>query len=366
MVQQGLVEYIRRLLEQGYDSGSIRTTLLNAGYSPYDVDAAMRASGAPAKRIGGKPLIVAFVIILFACAAALLLLKLLQAPPVQLEVSVNLFSTEVAPGQEVVVNTDIRNPGGKKVDGLIDFEVLGPAGRVASKTEEFSVVTQVSVPVSVRLPSDAVIGDYRVFVRVSYKGKSEQASSSFSVVERVEQPAVPVESLKREAEEVARELQLTCPGGCDDLNFCTDDSCVQGVCRSVPVVPCCGNGECEAGESKSSCMLDCSERPVSPDEIKLKAKELAKSDVNGAVELCDSLVQRSYIDGCLSDVAEAGENKEPCARVVNSDLRDGCFITFAYKNDFSVCSEIKNSYMKTSCDTWAQISAVQQSAPSES
>ncbi len=362
MVQQGLVEYIRRLLEQGYESGAIRTTLLNAGYSPYDVDAAMRASGAPARKIGGKPLIVAFVIILFASAGALLLLKLLQAPPVELQVSVNLFSTEIAPGQEVVVNTDIRNPGAKKVEGLIDFEVSGPAGRVASKTEKFSVVTQASIPVSIQLPSDAVVGDYRVFVRVSYKGKTEQASSSFSVVERVVQPAAPVETLKRESEESARALQLTCPGGCDDLNFCTDDACVQGVCSNVPVIPCCGNAKCEAGESKSSCMLDCSERPVSPDEIKVKAKELASSDVAGAMNVCDSLAQRSYIDGCLSDVAEASGNKEPCSRVVDSDLRDGCFITFAYKNDFSVCSEIKNSYMKTSCDTWSQISAQQPAA----
>jgi len=362
MVQQSLVEYIRRLLEQGYDSGTIRTTLLNAGYSPYDIDAALRASGsAPTRRISVKPLVIAFVIILFASAGALLLLKLMQAPPIELQVSVNMFSTEIAPGQEVVVNTDIRNPSGRKVDGLIDFDVSGPAGKVASKTEKFSVVTQASVPASIQLPATVVPGDYTVFVKVSYKGKSEQSSGSFSVVERVERPAAPVEALKKEAEEVARELQLTCPGGCDDLNFCTNDVCVQGTCRNDPVIPCCGNGECEAGESQSSCMLDCSERPVDPAEIGKRAEELAKSDVGRAMEVCDSLVQRSYVDGCLSKVAEAGGNKEPCTRVVNSDMRDGCFIAFAYKNDFSVCAEIKNSYMKTSCNTWAQISATQPS-----
>jgi hypothetical protein len=353
MVQQNLVEYIRRLLEQGYDSGTIRTTLLNAGYSPYDVDAALRAAGgAPARKIGLRPLLIAFVIILFASAGALLLLKLLQAPPVELDVSMNLFSTQIALGQEVVANIDIRNPSGREVGGLIDFEVSGPAGRVAAKTEKFSVVNQASVPVSIQLPASAVIGDYSVLVTVSYKGKSERVSSGFSVVERVERPVVPVETLEREAEETARELQLTCPGGCDDLNFCTNDACVQGVCRNEQIVPCCGNGRCESGESQSSCMLDCSERPVSPEEISVKAEELAKSDVGRAVEVCGSLVQRSYVDGCLSKVAEASGNKAPCSQVVNSDVRDGCFVAFAYKNDFSVCAEIKNSYM-----TWAQISA---------
>jgi len=362
MVQQSLVEYIRRLLEQGYDSGTIRTTLLNAGYSPYDVDASLRATGSPGKKIGGKPLIIAFVIILFASAGALLLLKLLQAPPIELQVSVNLFSTEIAPGQEVVVNIDIRNPSGRSVDGLIDFEVSGPGGRVASKTEKFSVVSQASVPASIQLPPTIVPGAYTVFVKVSYKGKSEQASRGFSVVESVAQPpAAPVEALKNEAEEAARELQLTCPGGCDDLNFCTNDACVQGQCQNVPVTPCCGNAQCEQGESKSSCVLDCSERPVDPADIEAKARDRAKSDLAGAVAICETLMQRSYVDGCLSVVAEASENKEPCTKVVNSDVRDGCFITFAYKNDFSVCSEIKNEYMKTSCNTWAQISATKPS-----
>lgn len=364
MVQESLVAYVRRLVEQGYDSGTIRTTLLNAGYSQYDVDAALRSAGAPARKIGGKPLIIAFVIILFASAGALLLLKLLQAPPIELQVSVNLFSTELAPGQELVVNTDIRNPSGKKVDGLIDFEVSGPGGRVASKTEKFSVVTQASVPASIQLPQDVAPSDYTVSVKVSYKGKYEQASRGFSVVEQVSQQVAPVEALTKEAEEAAREIQLTCPGGCDDLNFCTNDACVQGECKNEPITPCCGNGKCEEGESKSSCVIDCSERPVDPDEIETKAAELAKSDVNGAMAMCDSLVQRTYVDGCLSEVAEASENKEPCARVVNSDIRDGCFITFAYKNDFSVCSEIRNDLMKTSCDTWAQVSATEQPAQS--
>ena len=54
MVQESLIEYIQKLLKLGYDAGTIRATLLNAGYSPYDIDIALRIAGAPERKIGTK------------------------------------------------------------------------------------------------------------------------------------------------------------------------------------------------------------------------------------------------------------------------------------------------------------------------
>lgn len=359
MVQQSLVEYCQRLLQQGYDAGVIRTTLLNAGYSPYDVDAALRASGAPSgRKISTKPLLIAFVIILFASAGLLIALKFLQAPPVVLDMSVSLFSSQFSPGQDVVVNIELRNPRGKQTNGLIDVVVSGPSGKVASKTESFSVSNVASIPVSIPLPSSAVEGSYEIAVKVSYKGKQAVESKIFEVKSEIERAVLPSEVLEEKAEVEAREIQLTCPGGCDDLNFCTRDECVQGECMNTPVVPCCGNAQCESGESRSSCALDCSERYVSPDEVKARAKELASSDVVAAIETCDSIAQRAYIDACLDDVAVVSENKDACLNIVDSDIRDGCLMTFAYKNDFSVCSDIKNEYIRNSCNSLAGVGSV--------
>ncbi len=363
MVQQSLIEYIQKLLQMGYDAGTIRTTLLNAGYSPYDVDTALRVAGAPgAKRIGTKVLVIAFVALLVLSVAVLLMLKAVQKPPVQLSFSVDLFSTQVEPGKDLVVNAVIANPSGARTSGLIDYEVSGPAGSVVKKTESFTVTTQASIPTSISIPAGTPKGSYSLSIRMSYLNKPPvQFARQFEVVSKVE-AAVPGEVLEEKKEEKARELQLTCPGGCDDLNFCTVDKCEQGVCIYTPVVPCCGNRECEPSESPSGCALDCSERPISVGDVRKKAAEAATADIGRAKEICDTLVQRAYIDGCLIDVSEASKSKEPCSVIVDSEQRDACLIPFAYQGDYSVCKDITNKYMKNSCLSLAGISAVSATA----
>jgi len=51
-----------------------------------------------------------------------------------------------------------------------------------------------------------------------------------------------------------------CPISCDDNNPCTRDYCSAATnyeCKHEPIVPCCGNGVCEMGESCETCEKDC-------------------------------------------------------------------------------------------------------------
>jgi len=355
MVQQSIIEYVQGLLRQGYDPGTIRSTLLNAGYSPYDVDAAMRIAGAPGRHIETKTLVIIFAVIVALAVVVLIVLKAMQPAPAVLSFDVNLFSTEVAPGQDVVVNAEIQNPGGSKASGLIDYEITGPSGKIASKTESFSVLNQASVPTAISLPSTAPLGSYSLVATLSYSGKQLKASRTFEVKKKVVQSA-PIEALKERPVEAAKAVQLTCPGGCDDLDFCTTDACVSGVCVNTPIVPCCGNKVCEPGETADTCPLDCGARPASTEEIISKAKSLAVSDLSGARAACDSLVLRPYVDSCLSSVSEVADSKETCADIVDSAQRDSCYMPFAYKGDFSVCEKLSNPYMKTACVSLAELS----------
>ncbi len=355
MVQVSLVEYIQNLLRQGYDAETIRSTLLNAGYSPYDVNMALRAAGAPVKKtISTKTLIIAFSVILALALIVLIVLRMSQPEPASLGFNVNLFSTEVGPGQDLIVNAEIQNPSGRKISGLIDYEVAGPAGKIVSKTESFSVERQTSIPTAISLPS-AVPGSYSLVAILSYAGKTSQLSRSFKVVSK----AVPApEVLKERTVEAARAVQLTCPGGCEDFNFCTTDSCVSGVCVSSPVVPCCGNTVCEVGENVNNCQIDCSDRPVTPNEIIEKAKSAAGSDLSRAENICDSIVLRPYVDSCLADISAVSDSKSPCSAIVDSGKRDSCYMPFAYDGDFSVCSELTNPYMVNACTSLASLSGM--------
>ena len=344
MVQQSLVEYVRSLLNQGYGEGVIRSTLLNAGYSPSEVDVAFRVvRGLSVRSVSTRSLVLVFGVLFVLALVIFGVLKFLGPSPADLSFSVGLFSSSFSPGQEVLVNVDISNSGGA-VSGLIDFEVIGPGGRVAGKTESFSVVNSVSVPSSIVLPKGAPLGSYSLKVSLSYGVHSSSKSVSFNVVEGVKS-SVASESLVSPSVESAIQVELSCPVSCDDLDFCTLDSCVKGECVHRVVVPCCGNRVCESGEV---CGVDC-EGLVDVDATRVEAVSLASSDFSGAVNLCKSLGASYLVDGCLADVSEEGNSKSGCLSIVDVEVRDSCLVSFALKDDFSVCDDVVNQYLKNSC-----------------
>lgn len=349
MVQESLVEYCRQLLEQGYDVQTIQTTLINAGYSKYDANDALRAAGASVPsgfNISGKVLLLVFGGILALALLVWLVLFFSGPEPAPLAVSSSLLSTQVSPGDEAVINVDISNPDDRRVSAALEVVVSGPGGVVDIYSESLDLDSSKRIPVRVRIPAGSSAGQYSVDVSLAYGPLTVRSSSSFEVrLEIVQPPAgivdVPVES--------AVDVSLTCPASCDDLQFCTRDSCVSGVCVNEPIVPCCGNGVCEAGE-EGVCSVDCSPQ-ISPQSVIESAVAEAASNSQSAVQKCLSLGMQFYVDSCLNDVAGAANSKSVCDQISSSDSRDQCLIGFAYKGDFSVCAQIQDVYLRTSCDS---------------
>jgi|GEM_PF-1575265 len=70
-----------------------------------------------------------------------------------------------------------------------------------------------------------------------------------------EEEAIPEEEAATQNEST----QKQCPS-CEDNNSCTGDSCSEETdyeCIHEPVIPCCGNGECEEKENWTTCSKDC-------------------------------------------------------------------------------------------------------------
>jgi len=346
MVQQSLVEYIQKLLQMGYDAGTIRNTLLGAGYSPSDVEIAIRvAQGKPERKIPTKTLAIIFIVILLLAIGTIVTISLTRAPPTQLSLSLTALSTQVSQGQDLVITTEIINPSGRKTSTLIDYTATGPGGRIFAKTESTTITTRGSIPSTIPIPKEAALGSYTLTVTLSYKGKTTTQKLNFEIVS--EEKVVP--SFKKPTEEEAKEIQLTCLGGCDDLNFCTTDTCVKGECIYTPLVPCCGNGICEEGEQ---CPIDCAEKPIAPQQIIEKAKT---EEFSQAMQTCNEIGQRAYIDSCLNQVAEATKNSAACDEIVGDEMRDACYMPFAYNGDYRVCPKVKSTYLKNSCNTLTQL-----------
>lgn len=349
MVQESLVEYCRQLLAQGYDSETIRTTLISAGYSKFDANDALRAAGASVPsgfHVDGRTLIFVFGGLLVLALIVWLVLLFTGPEPAPLSVSTSLLSTQIAAGEEVVINVDVSNPDDRKVSASLEVTVSGPNGVVDIRSESLQLDSSRRVPVRILIPEGSSAGQYVVEAVLSYGPLTVRSSSSFEVREKVSQAPsgivdVPVEQ--------AVDVSLTCPASCDDLQFCTRDSCVAGQCVNEPIVPCCGNGVCESGEDVS-CSIDCSPQ-VSPQTIIEEAVGLAVANQQGAVQKCHSLGMQFYVDSCLNDVASAANSKSVCEQISSGDSRDACLISFAYKGDFSVCAQIQDVYLRTSCDS---------------
>jgi len=352
MVQESLVEYCRQLLAQGYDVETIRTTLINAGYSKFEANDALRAAGAnipSSSHISGKTLIFVFGGLLVLALIVWLILLFSGPEPAPLAVSTSVLSERVSAGEEVVINVDISNPDDRKVSASLEVTVSGPSGVVDLRSESLELDSSKRVPFKILIPEGSSDGQYSADVVLSYGPLTVRSSDFFEVRSQSVQPPAGIVDVPVER---AVDVSLTCPASCDDLRFCTKDSCVNGQCVNEQIVPCCGNGVCEQGESESSCSVDCAPQ-VNPQSVIDEAKGLAVVNPSGAIQKCVSLGMQFYVDSCLNDVAGAANSKAVCDLISSSESRDACLISFAYhpKKDYSVCAQIQDVYLRTSCDS---------------
>ncbi|RMD57944.1 hypothetical protein D6825_02465 [Candidatus Woesearchaeota archaeon] len=349
---QELVEYAKKLLQQGYSKATIRQTLQRAGYPPQIIEQALREASAQ-KISPTKLLIIAFGAIATLSILTIAAIILFKGPQEPLQYSISIFNTKPAPGDELIITSKITNPSEKREKGTIDYSIKGPEGTIAQRTFDFEVEDTLTVPHKIKIPENTIEGQYTLKAQMSYDTKTTTRTAIFEITKPESIESKPIETIeeKEEKEERAEKLLLECPQKCDDFNFCTKDYCDRGVCKYEEITPCCGNKKCESGESEQTCALDCAEKPPTPDEVSIKAAELAKTDITSAITLCEGLAQKTYIDTCLLDVSESAQTKEPCNRVKSPDMRDACYIAFAYKptNDFTVCDSISNPSTKNAC-----------------
>lgn len=338
-----LSDYIQKLLSQGYSLGSIRSTLLNAGYSPSEIDTAF---GQTTHHIHTSPLVLALLVVLALTGVGIYFFA--PAPEQPLDFSADLLSPTAVPGGTVELAVHIINSNERKISATLSALVRAPNGTTYPAQKIVVVEKEVSVPLSLSLSADSASGRYTVTTKLSWGTQSKTQSLMFTVAPRTQITTT------EQREQLVEIKQLTCPGGCDDQNFCTTDTCNKGICEYVPIIPCCGNRNCESEESENSCILDCGKR-VTSTSIRDQAIILSKVNLAQAISTCETLAQQSYVDECLASVSDTAANKQPCEGIVSDDLRDACYIPFSYKNDFSVCEKITNQAIKNSCVTLAQV-----------
>lgn len=335
MVEKTLINYIKKSLKEGYSEQSIKNRLAQAGYSQYDIQEAFQK--ASKKQINIQPLLIIFGILLVGIIIVIIALSITSKPPAELILNVQTYKTQVSPGEEVIFNANIMNPSGRTTETLVDATIKGRQV-IYIPSQTVIVREQASVPITAQIPQGAEEGQYDAEITISYDGKQKRRTQTFEVA-KLEFPTKTEELT--ESERVEQKIAVC--RDCDDLDLCTDDECIQGKCVHTQIIPCCGNGVCEAGETNCrDCQTD----------AYTEIEQTAKNNPEQALQMCKT---SENVDICIKKTAIASVRKMYCEHIQDSELRDACYITFAYTGDFTVCEKIENKYTRNSCYTMKNI-----------
>ena len=201
------------------------------------------------------------------------------------------------------------------------------------------------------LPETLVSGRYLIRATIEYGAKTTSDSLTFSVgSDSTSTPGTQEIPLLSKPSLTPGQ----CTPSCNDYDACTRDLCTDGSCVFESITPCCGNFECESGETESTCAQDCKPRPLTQGEaigeIRKRAEQMAASKTADAVTLCKSIAVLAQADSCLEDVATLSEKSDICSSINGPKLRDSCYLDFALKKkQGNVCEHITDRWMAQSC-----------------
>jgi len=362
MARKKVVDYIKSLLQKGYDISAIRTTMLKYGYTNKDIDEAVNQINQPTIRheihLSKATIFVILFVVIALAGAFFYVYNPLKTPTKLLDLKLEPVSTSVQPGSNIAFVREISNLGSsKRFDVLMRQELLDSSTFkiVSFSTDTVAVETSSSTQSKVAVPSDAKPGDYILRVAASYDNKKAIATFPVKILPK-KQEANAAEENCFDGIKNQDEIDVDCGGicgpckilDCNDDDICTDDRLENGKCVNTQIVPCCSNNICEEGEEES-CAEDCGE--VEEPNINLDdIKKTAKYDPAKASQQCNQIEIPDLKDTCISNIAEVQKNKNYCTKIISARIKDLCYSNIAkISNDNSICTEIISDGVRDSC-----------------
>jgi len=353
MVNGNLQKYVRQLLQQGYSPESIKRTLVSSGHSPKTVDEVLSQRAVKVKPV----LIIAGIIGILVISIMAYFFVFPETKLISLQLTTQ--TKEVQTGGTLKFTSILKSPQEKEAQVILTYEIIDQKKKqiVLTEKEEAIVGESAQLLKNIDLPTSISSGTYMLRTIVQYDNNKDVKTALFSVKSSEKTKEI----LPNESKElVFEEAEYTCPLGCEDYNPCTNDKCDKGVCKHNTITPCCGNGKCESGETILNCAEDCS--PKTKDSAKTQDEALiaGKTDIQRATVLCNSIPDPGDSDKCFSDLAKVSNKSTVCGGIQNIVSRDGCYIDFAYQEDFTVCDQVNDEYLLRTCYT---LSALNEQAP---
>jgi len=402
MVKKSLIEYVRSLVQKGYDISTIRNVLLKYGYTNKNVDEAINLVYHPTIRHEIHLSHTTTLVIIFIFASLLGIVSFFyygpKTPTKLLDLNLEPIAMTAESGESIIFLKELSNLGSsRRYDVVIKQEIIDPKTNkiLTQKIETRAIETFGSTQTKILVPKETKPGDYILRTIVEYDNKKAVATLPVKIVAFAEKWTC-FDGIKNQNEEgidcgsICKpcEVQVL---ECNDNNPCTDDVIEGGMCVNKPVTPCCGNNICEVQEQEN-CNADCKKEiePFSslPSTGTLEdIKELAKVNPSRALQQCNAIEVPDLKDTCISNIGEVQRDKNYCVQIVNArrkDLcysniakltndnslcdeisidgrKDSCYMTFVLDNkDYSVCGKITNKQLRQSCESLKQLNELNQ------
>jgi len=241
---------------------------------------------------------------------------------------------------------------------VIQYEVEDIKTReVITRIEETEAVeTRSEKVVRIRIPDDALEGNYLLRATAYYQDLEATASFTFKIIE---QEVAALEITEEEVTPFPKDSEEAC----NDFDVCTIDSFVDGQCAYEEIRPCCGDFICQEGENEDNCPDDCLKilgRGEAIAEIIRQAESLAEENLLKAAQLCRSIQDTYKADECLLNIARKSRKSVLCGQLLERRTKDKCFVDFAIKDEkFELCDKIYDRWLKQSCTSYARLSKIQ-------
>ncbi len=401
----GLSQYVEEQLTKGYNVNDIRQYLLRYGYSPTDVDAAIQSihhNPPQFTHIFSHSVTAAIVIVL---ALGLGIGIYFTLPTTTTPTLIISSPTQASPQSSLSISYSI---GSFTSPLSITYTITDVTSKVLSRGK--ATLTLKSGSFSTTAP--ALQGTYKLTAQGQTNGRRIESSTSF-IVSTIDTSDTCTNGVIDQGEggvdcggqckpctttsctnaiQDGNEQNIDCGGDCgpcenpvpltcDDKNPCTQDEQVRGSCRSIPILPCCGNTVCEPNEQQL-CTEDCSSQTVR-DFYNLPILDIVDEAISSAAtnpaksrSLCGSIKDEAFFDNCFrdvakithatsdcdniqtvkkkescyTDIADATQSIDTCLLIINNDRRDFCIQKLQNNHGIFACDKYTNTLLREGCE----------------
>ncbi len=360
---QNLLEFVKSQIKNGFEPAKIKQHLLSSGYSPDSVEKAlsdgsseMNVFYSPVKSKNKTLLAISFFLLTLLLSGTFLVLVLGDKKGIIIDYELDVLNDEVEKGTYLRFEHSYSEvEGSQHFDVKVDYFVqsLELYEDVKSWGEVVSVADLDGKAGRVIIEEDLPSGDYVLRSVVSYNGEEQRAVDNFIVFEEGEIPEKEDDNGDDPSDE---DDNGDDPSDEDDNGDDPSDEDDNGDDPSDED----DNGDDPSDEDDNgddpSDDDDNGDSGVGLDgmstyDIIQEVKKI--EDKEKGTLMCEEIANRDSRDDCYESLAQGElDNPDVCGMIDMNNKADRCYMYFVRnQNNFSLCEELFDSYIKLSCET---------------